>query len=748
MSNVSNWSPEPGSTILGARPGSAAFAARLTKFGKATTTKRDEAILLTDNVAGAYHLTVNGRVQTLLAPGKAIYTNPHGDEIPYYLGTSSNLLAQCHASGIMARSLTASCATIWLEKNLPTNATGLDFFRIGTAFRGDKHASLATWTTEPAALYKIVVAPVSLIIGYGTTIVKGAIDDNVHANIRDSHGDVGIVWLGTVQNFDRAAQTAMEDDATALGDDFPSKRPKQHWATTTMIPTDGFQLFDEDSDGMTSLQARVAAFQPAPPSQREGVPPTTDGSVAGGSLATANPTGLSQQDVTPPTKTKGRSRETAMVQLYYACRIGDPKDPYSQAEAAPPILTAKGTDIFEETDVKTANELLSEGMDEAYPDMSAKEHYLMKAAKYTPPGDYVTACIAQGSYCHSPITDIQDATLLRGLNLACFLAFTRGDATTADLNSTRNAQELVGELATNTVKRSAKVCIATYLDGRNGVNALAGNFLLPAYTMFNIDTANGGRLPEVVRCVSSIVDVINEPRVRKWMDNDKSIEDNCAWFAYTQLEQLHLLAARCARSSANQRAWSNGKHSDTTVLDAQADMHRIVENTDRVIRHASTGGPQLTTTDIIKSTPDYKIARAKDERAAKAVIDAQIAAAVAAATKQFTLKRNAPGQTDKAPKDKSKGKGGTERDTKGDIIFEGTGPMPLPTITNATEQPCAPHIRHGKYCTRSNCGHKPLDRCTKTTQDEWFAFVKDTDGMSFHESVSFIKKRLKLTKAE
>ena len=65
--------------------------------------------------------------------------------------------------------------------------------------------------------------------------------------------------------------------------------------------------------------------------------------------------------------------------------------------------------------------------------------------------------------------------------------------------------------------------------------------------------------------------------------------------------------------------------------------------------------------------------------------------------------------------------------------------MPLPTISNKDEQPCAAHYRDGARCRRKTCNysHQSIDKLSAKSKDEWRQFVLD------NESIKFNPKRVK-----
>lgn len=65
--------------------------------------------------------------------------------------------------------------------------------------------------------------------------------------------------------------------------------------------------------------------------------------------------------------------------------------------------------------------------------------------------------------------------------------------------------------------------------------------------------------------------------------------------------------------------------------------------------------------------------------------------------------------------------------------------MPLPTISNPDEQPCAPWLRKGHKCHRSakDCKftHIPLDNLSAESKEEWKAFqLANNDQILFNPS--------------
>ena len=52
--------------------------------------------------------------------------------------------------------------------------------------------------------------------------------------------------------------------------------------------------------------------------------------------------------------------------------------------------------------------------------------------------------------------------------------------------------------------------------------------------------------------------------------------------------------------------------------------------------------------------------------------------------------------------------------------------MPLPTIGNKAEVPCAPFHRHGIRCRRNNCSksHTPLEKLSPESQRAWIQHLK------------------------
>ena len=58
-------------------------------------------------------------------------------------------------------------------------------------------------------------------------------------------------------------------------------------------------------------------------------------------------------------------------------------------------------------------------------------------------------------------------------------------------------------------------------------------------------------------------------------------------------------------------------------------------------------------------------------------------------------------------------------------------PMPLPTIGNKAEVPCAPFHRHGIRCKRSKCNksHTPLEKLSPESQRAWIQHLKTCNAI-------------------
>ena len=79
---------------------------------------------------------------------------------------------------------------------------------------------------------------------------------------------------------------------------------------------------------------------------------------------------------------------------------------------------------------------------------------------------------------------------------------------------------------------------------------------------------------------------------------------------------------------------------------------------------------------------------------------------------------------------------------QGDLLYPAhERHMPVPVITNTSEQPCVPSLRYGKACTlcrlnKCNKCNKSIDQLSPASQNEWKEFVHKTPNLFFNsESV-------------
>ena len=169
-------------------------------------------------------------------------------------------------------------------------------------------------------------------------------------------------------------------------------------------------------------------------------------------------------------------------------------------------------------------------------------------------------------------------------------------------------------------------------------------------------------------------------------------------------------------------------------------MPLIVENMTRHITGAASAGEMISETLLGKTSPDSVLFRKAEEEKRIKLLEQQLG---------LNKKRQASETDKKSPRAPKALKTEHKRvDRSGNIIYNSPDPkvkeMPLPTITDPDEQPCAPCLCQGKYCTRgAACTHKPIDKCSKATQSEWYAHVEATPGMSFNsKTVTCFKKKI------
>lgn len=603
-------------TVMGARPEAPKFLTKQVKtFLLGTTHRRSKIINDTIATAVVYHLTAAGKLAVIFLAKEEDLDDDESDDVRvYFLGSSSNLLAGSLRPAAVPRVIAGSILTILLESAIPASDEVLgpiaELFKIGAPFNGDQFGFLAEHTPDASLSYVVVLSPASLIATYQSAIYRGTIDENAYSVLGRTHGAVGRVWLDAVAGHNPDVQTLLLANAAEMGAHLPSKRQQQVWCPTSRFnATESADLFDDTTHGINALSKRISAL--LDPTGSEDDTPPAEGSVGIPTNVNAN-NGLADTPATGTTPSKNESRDSRLF-LFWA-GVGE------DGNVCPPVPHEDGLEILALTDTREANGQYLSSLTRTAEVVNDSDHYIFKAAVTNGFTEYLAACLLRVEIRPEPLTNVREATALRGWNIMLLFGPTRGAATSSIDGNTivRTAEDLMGASDEHRTKALAKLDPVLYIDGIIGATAMCGNALIPYLGLFTLAQGEGAVQPTLIACAIKISDCINKSNIRRWLRANPEIARWFGWYVALAYERVWLLCYEAAADPSNARSALKGSW---PAVDPSyyREAEELTDDFVKAVRSAARGGAAPGIGALCKTCPDYllytKAAEAKREEA-------------------------------------------------------------------------------------------------------------------------------------
>ena len=606
--------------------------------------------------------------------------------------------------------------------------------------------------------YIVVQVPVAILLGGQNMSPHGRSVDEVRPMFAD-FGDDAVAWHDAIRTHTSAAGDALIAAAADMGACLPALKASQTAADTALVtvtPPDDDQLeavgpavarlvtvlaelaeanraladTDDDAsrDGAGGVPKEIRAKLPRPGRHgREGA--QVDGTASTGVTTSAG--ALTSQEL----------RMTRML-LYLAGVQRADNDGAPLDEAHAPLLTDDALQVQESSEKKLRISLTADLIDDAQEAVCETTNAFRAFVDLQKIPRLAIAQFLEGEWGREPIKNLRDLG-----SLFTLLYFLPHSQERRQDDKKRKAQELLGEDSRRMAELATTFSCARRIDGLAGLLTYVANArtFLAAHAICDPsaleDLGEGRNKPLLVEMLDEVFETCSALKFRRRWDETKA---ESPWVIYTIAHFVDTLAsmmAKGARTSRIARKVAGGEWEAALphLLAARAYMERRLAD----LREYADGG------DVPKSCGLYESSdERRDGQAAAAALQREQVRTMAA-----DLARRARPARDDAreraqPQERRPPRvGRDEGDMDGDVYctLPKEDRMPLPTINNKKEWPCAPYYRvglrckHGAECRRA---HIPIDDLSPESQKIWMDHVQATSTIHFNP------KRVKIMATE